>query len=88
MKRVIFITSVLIFSLAFISGAMAQEVKIGTLLSHTGPLKEFGPNLQNGTVLAALHMKMAGFTIKLIHEDSETSAIPATNAAKKARGNR
>ncbi|UCG66115.1 MAG: ABC transporter substrate-binding protein [Deltaproteobacteria bacterium] len=83
MKRVIFITSVLIFSIAFISGAMAQEVKIGTLLSHTGPLKEFGPNLQNGTVLAALHMKMAGFTIKLIHEDSETSAIPATNAAKK-----
>jgi ABC-type branched-subunit amino acid transport system substrate-binding protein len=83
MKRVILVASVLIFSLAFISGAMAQEVKIGTLLSHTGPLKEFGPNLQNGTTLAALHMKMAGFTVKLIHEDSETSAIPATNAAKK-----
>jgi branched-chain amino acid transport system substrate-binding protein len=83
MKRVIFITSVLIFSIAFISGAMAQEVKIGTLLSHTGPLKEFGPNLQNGTVLAATQMAAAGFSIKLIHEDSETSAIPATNAAKK-----
>ena len=83
MKRVIFVASVLIFSLAFISGAMAQEVKIGTLLSHTGPLKEFGPNLQNGVVLAAKQMAAAGFNIKLIHEDSETSAIPATNAARK-----
>ena len=83
MKRVIFITSVLIFSLAFISGAMAQEIKIGTLLSHTGPLKEFGPNLQNGVVLAAKQMAAAGFNVKLIHEDSETSAIPATNAARK-----
>ncbi len=59
------------------------EIKVGTLLSHTGPLKEFGPNLQNGVVLAAEQMAEAGFEIKLIHEDSETSAIPATNAARK-----
>ena len=59
------------------------EIKVGTLLSHTGPLKEFGPNLQNGVVLAAKQMAEAGFEIKLIHEDSETSAIPATNAARK-----
>jgi ABC-type branched-subunit amino acid transport system substrate-binding protein len=83
MKRVIIITSLLIFSLAFISGALAQEIKVGTLLSHTGPLKEFGPAIQNGAILAAKQMGAAGFSIKLIHEDSETSAIPATNAAKK-----
>jgi ABC-type branched-subunit amino acid transport system substrate-binding protein len=83
MKKVIFLTGVLILSLAFISGALAQEVKIGTLLAHTGPLKEFGPNLQNGAILAAKQMAAAGFQIKLIHEDSETSAIPAVNAAKK-----
>jgi branched-chain amino acid transport system substrate-binding protein len=83
MKRVFIVASVFIFSLAFISGALAQEVKVGTLLSHTGPLKEFGPNLQNGVVLAAKQMAAAGFEIKLVHEDSETSAIPATNAAKK-----
>ena len=59
------------------------EIKVGTLLSHTGPLKEFGPNLQNGVVLAAKQMAEAGFEIKLIHEDSETSAIPGTDAAKK-----
>jgi len=83
MKRVFIVASVFIFSLAFISGAFAQEIKVGTLLSHTGPLKEFGPNLQNGVVLAAKQMAAAGFEIKLIHEDSETSSIPATNAARK-----
>lgn len=83
MKRVIISTSILIFSLTFISGALAQEIKVGTLLSHTGPLKEFGPNIQNGVVLAAKQMDAAGFKVKLVHEDSETSAIPATNAAKK-----
>jgi len=65
------------------SGAFAQEVKVGTLLSYTGPLKEFGPNLKNGCELAAKQLKAAGLNIVLIHEDSETSAIPATNAAKK-----
>lgn len=68
----------------FVSFASAQEVvKVGTLLAHTGPLKEFGPNLKNGCELAARQMAAAGFKIKFIHEDSETSAIPAINAAKK-----
>ncbi|MBW1919284.1 MAG: ABC transporter substrate-binding protein [Deltaproteobacteria bacterium] len=83
MKKAIIILSVLIFSFGFVSGALAQEVRVGTLLAHTGPLKEFGPAIQNGVVLAVKQMAAAGFNIKLIHEDSETSAIPATNAAKK-----
>jgi branched-chain amino acid transport system substrate-binding protein len=83
MKRVIFLSSVLILSLAFISGAMAQEIRVGTLMAHTGPLKEFGPNIQNGVVLAAKQLAAAGFQVKLIHEDTETSAIPGTNAARK-----
>jgi len=83
MKKAIIFSTLLIFSLAFVSGAMAQGIKVGTLLSHTGPLKEFGPNIQNGVVLAAKQLAAAGFEVKLIHEDSETSAIPATNAAKK-----
>ena len=74
---------VLLFVLFIAFTAYAQEVKVGTLLSHTGPLKEFGPNLKNGCELAAKQMAAAGFKIKLIHEDSETSAIPAINAAKK-----
>jgi branched-chain amino acid transport system substrate-binding protein len=83
MKRGIVLLSVLVFAFTFVSGAIAQEIKVGTLMAHTGPLKEFGPNIQNGVDLAAKQMAAAGFTIKLIHEDSETSAIPGTNAAKK-----
>ncbi|NIS61256.1 MAG: ABC transporter substrate-binding protein, partial [Proteobacteria bacterium] len=83
MKKILLITVVFMFALALASGAFAQELKVGTLLSYTGPLKEFGPNLKNGTMLAAKQLEAAGLTIKMIHEDSETSAIPATNAAKK-----
>ncbi|MCK4943609.1 MAG: ABC transporter substrate-binding protein [Candidatus Aminicenantes bacterium] len=88
MKRVLVLLIVLAFSLcmfqvAFAKGKKAGEIKVGTLLSHTGPLKEFGPNLQNGVVLAAKQMAEAGLEIKLIHEDSETSAIPAKDAATK-----
>jgi ABC-type branched-subunit amino acid transport system substrate-binding protein len=83
MRKTICVVGIFIFSLLFLSGVCAQEIKVGTLLSHTGPLKEFGPNLKNGAELAAKQLAAAGFEIKLIHEDSETSAIPATNAAKK-----
>jgi ABC-type branched-subunit amino acid transport system substrate-binding protein len=83
MKKIVLLATVILCSVTFVSGALAEEVKVGTLLSHTGPLKEFGPNIQNGAVLAAKQMAAAGFEIKMIHEDSETSAIPATNAAKK-----
>lgn len=83
MRKAIFLGGILIFSLLFLSGVCAQEIKVGTLLSHTGPLKEFGPNVKNGAMLAAKQLATAGLKIKLIHEDSETSAIPATNAAKK-----
>jgi branched-chain amino acid transport system substrate-binding protein len=83
MKKILSLTVVFMFALTLASGAFAQEVKVGTLLSYTGPLKEFGPNLKNGCELAAKQLKAAGLNIVLIHEDSETSAIPATNAAKK-----
>jgi branched-chain amino acid transport system substrate-binding protein len=59
------------------------RLDIGTLLDYTGPLKEFGPNIKNGCELAAKQLTEAGLEVKLFHEDSETSAIPGTNAAKK-----
>ena len=83
MRKAFLVGVVLIFSFAFIVSAPAAEIKVGTLLAHTGPLKEFGPNIQNGAVLAAKQLAAAGFEIQMIHEDSETSAIPATDAAKK-----
>ena len=60
-----------------------RAIKVGTLMAHTGPLKEYGPNIKNGAVLAAKQLTEAGLEVELIHEDSETAAIPATNAAKK-----
>ncbi|MBC2703086.1 ABC transporter substrate-binding protein [Desulfobacula sp.] len=83
MKKSMIYVSIFLFFLILIPGAIAAEIKVGTLLSHTGPLKEFGPNIQNGVILGAKQMRAVGFDIELIHEDSETSAIPATNAAKK-----
>ncbi|MFC1896415.1 ABC transporter substrate-binding protein [Thermodesulfobacteriota bacterium] len=83
MKRGLILASVVICVLAFSGGALAADITVGTLMPSTGPLKEYGPNCQNGVKLAAKQMAAAGFEIKLVHEDSETSAIPATDAAKK-----
>ena len=83
MKKVFIIAGLLIFSLAFVSGALGAEIKVGTLMAHTGPLKEYGPPIKDGAVLAAKQMAAAGFEMELIHEDSETAPVPATNAAKK-----
>jgi len=83
MKRTIIFSTILAFSLVFNSSAIAADIKVGTLMAHTGPLKEYGPAIQRGTIIAAKQMATAGFEIELIHEDSETSPIPAINAAKK-----
>ena len=83
MKKCFILASVLIFSLALVMTAPAAEIKIGTLLSFTGPLKEFGPGIQNGVELAVKQMGAAGFEVEVVKADSETSAIPAINAAKK-----
>ncbi len=83
MKKIIIFSIVLIASLAFVSAVPAADIKVGTLMSHTGPLKEYGPPIKDGAVLAAKQMAAAGFEIQLFHEDSETSPIPGTNAAKK-----
>ena len=83
MKKTILLSSLLVLLLAIAPWALAADIKVGTLLPHTGPLKEFGPPVQKGINLAAKQIAAAGFTIQLVHEDSETAAIPGNNAAKK-----
>ncbi|MGD8257955.1 MAG: ABC transporter substrate-binding protein, partial [Desulfobacterales bacterium] len=83
MKKIGMVILTIMFCASISSGALGQEIKVGTLLAHTGPLEEMAPEVQNGAILAAKQLASAGFTIELIHEDSETSAIPATKAAKK-----
>ncbi len=89
MKKPVILVAVLLVLLimpqiAFSVGQKeAGAIKVGTLMAYTGPLKEYGPNIKNGAVLAAKQLTEAGLEVQLIHEDSETAAIPATNAAKK-----
>jgi ABC-type branched-subunit amino acid transport system substrate-binding protein len=83
MRKAFVLALVMIFAVAFISNAAAADVKVGTLMAQTGPLKEYGPPIQRGAIIAADQMAKAGFTIQLIHEDSETAPVPATNAARK-----
>ncbi len=83
MKKFVILTSVLILSLAFISAVPAGEIRVGTLMAQTGPLKEYGPPIKDGVVLAGKQMAAAGFEIEFFHEDSETAPVPGTNAAKK-----
>ena len=83
MKKIVILASVLILMLAFISAAPAADIKVGTLMAQTGPLKEYGPPIKDGAVLAGKQMAAAGFEIEWFHEDSETNPAPATNAAKK-----
>ena len=81
-KGVVFICVLFLISMV-ISVASAADIKVGTLMAHTGPLKEYGPPIKDGAVLAAKQMAAAGFEIQFFHEDSETAPIPATGAAKK-----
>jgi len=83
MKKFLILASVIILSIALVSAAPAADIKVGTLMAHTGPLKEYGPAIKDGAVLAAKQMAAAGFEIQFFHEDSETAPIPATSAAKK-----
>jgi branched-chain amino acid transport system substrate-binding protein len=83
MKKFLILASVIILSIALVSAAPAADIKVGTLMAHTGPLKEYGPAIKDGAVLAAKQMAAAGFEIQFFHEDSETAPVPATSAAKK-----
>jgi ABC-type branched-subunit amino acid transport system substrate-binding protein len=83
MKKFVAGVAVLFLVLGCVTGAIAQEIKVGTLMAFTGPLKEFGPNIKNGAVLAAEELGKAGLKVKLIQEDTETNSVAGINAAKK-----
>ena len=88
MKKALRLSLVLLFSLALmllVSSCAREEkgITVGTLMAHTGDLKEMGAGIRRGISLAAMQFEEAGLTVKLVHEDSETSPIPGTNAARK-----
>ena len=78
-------------SLPVAPAAPPTNLPVGTLFDLTGPLKDFGPDQQNGTVLAATDINSAGgitigttvYNIQLYHEDDGTDATKAAAAATK-----
>lgn len=74
------------------TAALAQApapVNVGVLLDYTGALAEFGPNMQNGAILAAEQINAAaelvfgGPLINLVFEDGATNAAVAVDRARK-----
>jgi len=81
-KRKVFILTFI--AIAFIcANAAGQALRVGTLFPYSGALKESGPHVRNGVILAAKQMAAAGFDVFLSHADSQTSAPAAIEAAEK-----
>ncbi len=85
-------TVVLAALVAFAGGvgfAQPAVVPVGTLFDYTGALAEFGPAHQNAAEMAAAQLNAAatevfgGPIIRLIHEDSATSAASGVDRARK-----
>lgn len=65
------------------SVVMGQELVAGTLFDHSGALKDWGPRHQRAVELSAKQMAVAGFTIKWVHADSQTSAEAGIKEARR-----
>jgi ABC-type branched-subunit amino acid transport system substrate-binding protein len=60
-----------------------ETLKVGEMHPFTGALSEFGEPEHNAALLAAQHLEEAGYTIETVFGDTETSAIPAVDAARR-----
>ncbi len=83
MKKLATCCLIAIFCGLFQLSAPAQDLKVGTLLDHTGALKDWGPHHQRAVELAVSQMATAGLEMQLIHEDSGTNAEKGRKAAEK-----
>ncbi len=88
MRKSIFTVALVLIVLSLVAaqcgGAPAATgIKIGELHPFTGPLSEFGEPEHNAALLAAKQLDEAGYTIETVFGDTETSAIPAVEAARR-----
>jgi branched-chain amino acid transport system substrate-binding protein len=58
------------------------SVKMGVMIPLTGPLAEFGDAFRKVGFLTAVQLGEAGMPTELINVDTETSAVPAVEAAR------
>lgn len=63
--------------------AEIMPVKLGVMVPLTGPLSEFGGNFQKAVELAQKELAAAGYQVELKIGDTETSAIPAVDTARR-----
>ena len=86
MKRALCVLAVALFGLAM---AQPPVSKVGTLMSYTGALAEFGPAINNGATLAADQVNAAatavfgGPLIEIVTEDDGTNPSQGTDRARK-----
>jgi len=66
---------------------MALPIKFGTIMSMTGSLGLYGPDIRNGTIMAAENINnnggVWGGTVTLVHEDDATNPTVGASAATK-----
>src|SRR5690606_22870664 len=80
-----------VLAVALVGFAMAQPPvsRVGTLMSYTGALAEFGPAINNGASLAADQLNAAasavfgGPLIEIVTEDDGTNPSQGTDRARK-----
>ena len=82
-KWIVLLFAVTASFLMLTDSAAAEQVKIGTVLDLSGALKDWGPHHRNAVILAFDQMAGAGFPVTLVHEDSQSAAEPAIEAAKR-----
>ncbi|MGD8242692.1 MAG: ABC transporter substrate-binding protein [Desulfobacterales bacterium] len=83
MKRTIVLLLIMMGFVAPHATTSAQEVVVGTLFDHSGALQDWGPRHQNAAELAAKQLAAAGLTVNFVHQDSQTNADAAKQAAEK-----
>src|SRR5690606_35095162 len=80
-----------VLAVALVGFAMAQPPvsRVGTLMSYTGALAEFGPAINNGASLAADQLNAAasavlgGPIVEIVSEDTGTNPAQAVDRARK-----
>ena len=82
-KWIVLLFAVTASFLMLTDSAAAEQMKIGTVLDLSGALKDWGPHHRNAVILAFDQMAEAGFPVTLVHEDSQSAAEPAIEAARR-----
>ena len=84
---VLLVLGLVLVSLLLSGGCAQEKLKIGVLMSMTGDLGSYGPDISKGAELAAKHLNEAGGIlggdVELVVKDDQTDPTAGADAAKK-----